>query len=301
MSLRLLNFTFFANIQRYSACEIKSLGCERLKRQCQLLTKSSVHSETSLDLPKYAEIHDLDNLREQLRAELQFYPEQQLNRSKIMNQWYDGIYFTLLGADALHSQITKLETDPPIITSCVLADLIGNCVVDVSAHCIEKTGATPEFEICELKGSNITLPYAVEGYLYFLVCELLKNCVGSMVKRYGPLQLEDAPPVQVNVTIGLKGVSIIIEDTGIGATSFQSSKMFDWHHSSERELREPDYKYSRDFGAPLSGFGVGLSKARVLAAWHGGILRMDCKPQNGDRGGCKVNLQFTRTHLPACS
>jgi signal transduction histidine kinase len=44
---------------------------------------------------------------------------------------------------------------------------------------------------------------------------------------------------------------------------------------------EPTYQYSRDFGVPFAGKGLGLVRTRLYARYHGGSLALFSQPGYG--------------------
>ena len=101
--------------------------------------------------------------------------------------------------------------------------------------------------------------------------------VVSMVDRHGVMEVEDAPPVTVR-TASQRGSSgngplrIIVADNGGGIPPEDRQRVWDWHFTSTRRRADPDFKYSREFGAALSGLGVGLARAQVFMALHNGCV-----------------------------
>ena len=57
------------------------------------------------------------------------------------------------------------------------------------------------------------------------------------------------------------------------------------------EQEQQVYGYSRDHGAPMCGMGVGLSRARVYAAFHGGTLDLR-SASDSERRGAIATLQL---------
>jgi signal transduction histidine kinase len=127
--------------------------------------------------------------------------------------------------------------------------------------------------------------------LSFSICELLKNACAAIVYRYGAINVEEkAPPIIIRLSSGLGYVGISIFDTGGGFPDQAGPITTFPFFSSKRELykqeREPTYTYSRNFGAPLEGAGVGLAKTSVCANFHGGSLSLLSQP------GCGTTALF---------
>ena len=146
----------------------------------------------------------------------------------------------------------------------------------------------------------LRLRYCVEGFVVFSLMELLKNACVAMVGAYGVLDVDedDTPPIVVRAAPSAhrNGVDITVRDRGAGlaagfdpfgysATGAAGGKGV--HMTVEG--REPAYGYSRDHGAAMSGHGVGLPRARVFAAFHGGSVALSA----AGGGGAVATL-----HLP---
>ena len=56
-------------------------------------------------------------------------------------------------------------------------------------------------------------------------------------------------------------------------------------------MREPNYTYSRDFGVPFSGAGVGLLKSRVYLAMHDATIQIGGRAGNADGALVRVSFQ----------
>jgi len=150
--------------------------------------------------------------------------------------------------------------------------------------------------------STVVIP----SYVHFVLMELLKNASTAMVDRYGVQEVDIAPPVQLRLQPPSQAPSrpqsqavsashlfaehgattlrmrITVRDHGSGYGE-DRRKRFEFFSSSHRTDRSPSYTYSGDFGAPLTGLGVGLAQASLHARYLGGSISL-CSPQDGSAG-----------------
>lgn len=164
--------------------------------------------------------------------------------------------------------------------------LIQDVADDVGALAREKFGVAPAVTInnksatTNIDGSK----YVVDSLLRFAITELLKNSMKSTVNKYGALNSEDAPAIEIVVENSVSSSSstsleIRIVDYGEGVpeniqslimmenrdarystfssadgcSSFQpkqSSVLFTSHVVNSKDI---NYHYSRAFGTPFSG------------------------------------------------
>ena len=129
------------------------------------------------------------------------------------------------------------------------------------------------------------------AHIHFVLMELLKNSMKAVIDRYGVLQLHDAPPIAITLSASAPSapspagpfVGIRVTDTGIGLSSLPStttplhpcpSALFHYFHSSSpAPVDSGDWRYSRSFGSPMQGLGVGLPLCRLYAGevYGGGV------------------------------
>ena len=230
-------------------------------------------------------------------------------------QYMSHCYFTLAGLECAIAGTTTATTDdndgPPPHCSIVraldrdeLASLLAYTVEDIAAFSREKHGVSAEVDLrVTADGGNAAACSLVEGPVAFIVAELLKNAHMATVKRHGILEVEDAPPIEINAAIGRRGgLRLTVADQGAGvvagpaatAAGSDSGGIFDWgvtHSASDKEDR---WRHSREMGAAMAGQGVGLPRSRVFAAFHGGTLRWT---SNAASGGDDATTSF-ELHLP---
>jgi len=230
-------------------------------------------------------------------------------------QFLSHCYFTLAGLECAIAGTTATGDDddgPPPYCSIVraldrdeLASLLAYTVEDIAAFSREKHGVSAEVDLrVTADGGNGAPPVCslVEGPVAFIIAELLKNAHMAMVKRHGILEVEDAPPIEINAAIGRRGgLRLTVADQGAGvvagpaaaAAGSDSGGIFDWgvtHSASDKEDR---WRHSREMGAAMAGQGVGLPRSRVFAAFHGGTLRMTANAAAANASSTRFDL-----HLP---
>ena len=203
-----------------------------------------------------------------------------------------------------------------------LLPLLRYCTEDVGAFSVEKHGAAPNFQLDQETAGRgggggggggggeggLRLRYCVEGFVVYSLMEVLKNSCVAMVKAFGALDVDDedeTPPVRVRAAPNFhgNGVVVSIRDYGSGLplsppraeeVAFDPFAFYATRDIKDlggqaaaaaagEEREQQFYGYSRDHGAPMSGMGVGLSRARVYAAFHGGALDLR-NASDGERG-----------------
>ena len=164
-----------------------------------------------------------------------------------------------------------------------LAALAEASVDDATAFCREKHGAAPEVELVRVgeplpPDSVLLAPLAA-----FALHEVLKNAMGAHVRRVGgdAGRLDELPPVRVSVgACGTTGF-VKVEDQGGGwPAGTDGARALRYLHSTNPP-REANYTYSRSFGAPFEGLGVGLPLAHLHASQLGGRLTLAGLPGRG--------------------
>ena len=117
----------------------------------------------------------------------------------------------------------------------------------------------------------------------FALHEVLKNAMGAHVRRVGgdAGRLDELPPVRVSV--GARGPTgfVKVEDHGGGwPVGTDGARALRYLHSTNPP-REANYTYSRNFGTPFEGLGVGLPLAHLHASLLGGGLTLAAMPGRG--------------------
>ena len=96
----------------------------------------------------------------------------------------------------------------------------------------------------------------------FALHEVLKNAMGAHVRRVGgdAGRLDELPAVRVSV--GAHGATgfVKVEDQGGGWPASTDGVRALRYLTSTNPPREANYTYSRNFGAPFEGLGVGPAR-----------------------------------------
>ena len=164
-----------------------------------------------------------------------------------------------------------------------LAALAEASVDDAASFCREKYGAAPEAELLLVgeplpPGALLLAPLAA-----FALHEVLKNAMGAHVRRVGgdAGRLDELPPLRVSVgACGATGF-VKVEDQGGGWPAGTDGARALRFLYSTNPPREANYTYSRNFGAPFEGLGVGLPLAHLHASLLGGSLTLAGLPGRG--------------------
>ena len=152
-----------------------------------------------------------------------------------------------------------------------------------TAFCREKHGAAPEAELLLLGEPLPPDALLLAPLAAFALHEVLKNAMGAHVRRVGgdAGRLDELPPVRVSV--GARGATgfVKVEDFGGGwPAGTDGARALRYLHSTNPP-REANYTYSRNFGAPFEGLGVGLPLAHLHASQLGGGLTLAGMPGRG--------------------
>lgn len=134
-----------------------------------------------------------------------------------VSQVLEGIFLFLIGARVAISQhfraASKMEMagqDPqkqtpnkgigPEIRKVDLSRVLQATISDLKAFTIEKFGVCPEVKMNLLGGEHKTLVFlGDESHIHFIIMELLKNSSRALIKKHGELDLDEAPPIQLQV------------------------------------------------------------------------------------------------------
>ena len=209
-------------------------------------------------------------------------------------KFLSGLYFTTAGLDcAMAVESSQAKKGATIVTEMdgpALRGLLSHTMEDIAAFSREKHGVSPEIEVRVDEQAEGGSSRVVQGHVHFIVAELLKNAVVSMVKRYGILDVEDAPPVEVTASWAPQpgGLVLRVRDDGQGigeGTVAAAEELFAFGATNSRSQKEDQWRHSREFGAAMSGQGVGLPRSRVFAAFNNGSLRHVPSLNGGSGGG----------------
>ena len=199
--------------------------------------------------------------------------------------------------------------DYPLVARCGLRAIAEHTADMARGMCVEKHGDAPHVAVT-VDGAIVTADsgstdgsesadvevVAVAAHVHFMLMELLKNSMKAVIDRYGVLQLHDAPPITIALSSSSPSVSpapagpfvgIRVTDTGVGLQSLAlstspsttplhpcpSSLFHYFSSSSPPPVESADWRYSRSFGSPMQGLGVGLPLCRLYAGevYGGGV------------------------------
>lgn len=194
-----------------------------------------------------------------------------------------------------------------------LHELLCDSVEDARAFCREKYGDSPETRVLRVReagggdeatrGQDDDELVFLAPFVAFPVHELLKNAYGAHCRMVGADRLDRCPPVEVRhgTRDGIAFISVSDWGGGLGhgggggdggPISGRGTSPTDFLHTSNPE-REANYTYSRNFGAPFEGLGMGLPLARLHARYHGGQLHVAETRGTGSYRGPGVHAAFT--------
>lgn len=181
-------------------------------------------------------------------------------------------------------------------------------------------GFAPQVEVTELAFEKDSFAY-VETYLYYIICELLKNAMRATIEAVRVSSIDDTipcslvPPIQVAISGSDDGVVVKITDQGVGFPWSRREKIWDFlysnappvihnagifKHRNETALLEEQpmalglqmlqrqassgdrlVVTPKDEKGPLAGYGVGLPLSRLYARYLGGDLQIQSVPRVG--------------------
>ena len=119
----------------------------------------------------------------------------------------------------------------------------------------------------------------------------MKNSIQAVIEHFGELEIDDLddPPIVVDCSNANEWV---FEDQGTGLIAGSTESVFN-ALSSTREKREPNYTYSREFGIPFSGAGIGLLKSKTYLGMHNASIQACSRGEDDSNGrGTTVTVRF---------
>ena len=191
----------------------------------------------------------------------------------------------VVGHRALVQAAAMARAEAPLLLPAKeLGDLISDSIDDARAFCREKHGDSPEARVMRVtpsRTSSADSTAADDGVLLapfvaFSLHELLKNAMGAHVRYAGADKLDRLPPIAVRYgMIGGGGEAFVsVSDCGGGLHGGHTpEEALTFLHTTNPE-REPTYTYSRNFGSPFEGLGVGLPLAALHAQYLGGAFHL---------------------------
>mmetsp|Transcript_8951 Transcript_8951/g.18016 ORF Transcript_8951/g.18016 Transcript_8951/m.18016 type:complete len:379 (-) Transcript_8951:160-1296(-) len=154
---------------------------------------------------------------------------------------------------------------------CSPAQIARHAIEDVQSLSYRHYTDSPEIQV--LGNLNVEFPY-IEGHLYFMLFELLKNSVRATMETHHASGV--VPPVKVILCGGSEDVTIKISDEGGGIARSAMPRIFTYLYTTaeiprEKLLQEGEGKLGLD---PIAGFGYGLPLSRLHARYFGGDLQV---------------------------
>lgn len=126
-------------------------------------------------------------------------------------------------------------------------------------------------ELAHMKGDRIHLA----NVLYNLVDNAVKYC-------------EKEPRITIRTTSNNSGITIAVQDNGIGLAKAELNRIFD------RLYRVPTGNLHN-----VKGFGLGLSYVKSVVEGHGGHIAVDSEPGSGSTFRINLPFEHGRTTSPA--
>eukprot|EP00743_Colponemidia_sp_Colp-15_P009606 GILK01010507.1.p1 GENE.GILK01010507.1~~GILK01010507.1.p1 ORF type:complete len:367 (+),score=25.92 GILK01010507.1:25-1101(+) len=166
--------------------------------------------------------------------------------------------------------------DKVIDEDCNIHALVTDTVSHARQFCIEKNSLAPEVEV---RGDEKTTAICPPHFIHFILMEVLKNSMRAMIEKHHT-NVDISPPLQLTLSADQDDVGIRVSDTGGGVPRGLQHHMFDYFYTTSMPF-EPTYTYSRAFGAPFTGLGVGLPRSRLYARYLGGDLSVCSVPGYG--------------------
>ena len=164
-----------------------------------------------------------------------------------------------------------------------LSSLLRSSTIEVRAFCVEKFGTAPGVEISSNESASSSSIVGIQELVCFAYVELLKNAMTAMIARYTAAGVEDASDIKVEIKGDSYYVYITVTDSAVDLNKPQSSQLtrLYTHHPfrlfssvAPAARQEIDYKYSREFGVPFSGSGLGLLRSELFCNLHGGNVQL---------------------------
>jgi signal transduction histidine kinase len=168
--------------------------------------------------------------------------------------------------------------EPRCEAICDLGALCASTSEEAALFCREKHGDSSEVRV-ELPDAAVRC-CTVPAYARFALTEVLKNALGAHVRRYGVLDVCDAPPVELRLAAAGSTATVRVSDRGDGM-SRETRRAAQRYFYTTNDEREPNYTYSRAFGSQFDGLGVGLPLAEAHLRYLGGDLVLTSMPGEG--------------------
>jgi pyruvate dehydrogenase kinase 2/3/4 len=203
----------------------------------------------------------------------------------------DRLFLSRIGMETLTSQYLALSANPDGIVdqNCDPCEVCERAAAQVSRMARSCGVKVPKVDI-SFHGSDPmkqtqTLPL-IPQYLFYIVCELLKNSIRATGDLYEAQGSAGNPePIEIRVASDESQVAILVDDKGGGIPFERQPHVWSYMYSTAKGNRicqktgtilEATAKPS-----PLSGYGVGLPLSRLYAEYIGGSLHLMSMPNYG--------------------
>lgn len=198
---------------------------------------------------------------------------------------YESLY-SQKGEDA-----AEIALEYPVVSLVNVSQLARSAAESARAAAIEKFGDCVELQVNHISDNETPIDdvmmIACASHLHFMLLEVIKNAIKSTIDHYGVLNLYDAQPVKITIS-GESGhrskvIGVIVQDSGIGLGNLSAefnqtpspATCFDYFTSTTSSADDTNnWKYSREFGNPFSGLGVGLNMTRLYSEAYGGSANL---------------------------
>ena len=211
-----------------------------------------------------------------------------------INEVFSHCFYTLATLDILiasSDEAVDLDGTHLLANPCDVRHLTACVADDMQGLSIEKFGVCPEISILPNRADFVSPVDGVWSLLHYTCVEIVKNSIQAVIERFGELEIDDLddPPIVVDCSNANEWV---FEDQGTGLIAGSTESVFN-ALSSTREKREPNYTYSREFGIPFSGAGIGLLKSKTYLGMHNASIQACSRGEDDSNGrGTTVTVRF---------
>lgn len=109
-----------------------------------------------------------------------------------------------------------------VVKNLALSPFMQRISDDVASFAKEKYGVCPDIVV-----TGCIEMTAIPPYMEFVAVEILKNSIKAVIDRYSPLDIDDAPPIEIHLEKYAKGCGaacILFRDHGTGMREEEASK-----------------------------------------------------------------------------
>jgi signal transduction histidine kinase len=217
------------------------------------------------------------------------------------------------------AEAAAVDEVPPLVANHDVCAIAEHAIADTRAFAREKFGVVPDVTLAppppaDGVTASSTVAMCQAAHVGFILHELLKNAMMAHSRAYG-IDADLGPEVEVSLWRGvdqryLDGAArgaprllhIRVRDYGPGMQLDERSRALAWLTTqvedgegglSRRLDNEPHWKYTREMGSQLSGFGVGLPLSRSLARSMGGDLALSTHTHEHEEGAGGLDATIT--------